>query len=504
MTVTKTERSRAEALASETALVEERGARALANAIARVKPAYKRALRSRQSVQNLITIMLFKSKKSLVRAMMESWLLGMKHSVKTSAIALSDMSAAANYLAKMFNLTDEQIAAHEARFDSVLTDILFATGSRADEKIQRAMRESIELGEHVGPALERLDNAFTASGLTPENAYQLETIFRTQCQIAYSGARWNANKKGLIADMLWGYKYVTVGDDRVRPEHDKLDGVTLPVDDPRWDTIFPPNGWNCRCQPIELFEEEAIVEPPAGYMPDKGFAFNPGQVFGDYVLKPQSISLANTDADGQWITVNGRHVFIPEGGDKDAIVKALFKQELKPPSFKPDSFYYDYVPKATQMEVNNSPINHLVKSAKTNVAFLNKLPVKDATGLYNHKTGQVLVGGAYFQSLKDTTKLTLGKSWVVDKSKAGTIRHELGHAVYNRVLSKKLKSQISQFAWDDAYNKKPSLSKYAQTSEADFAAEFICAITHPEFKLSSFPAKWRGTAKEILKGTKSK
>lgn len=44
----------------------------------------------------------------------------------------------------------------------------------------------------------------------------------------------------------WEYK--TIGDDKVRPEHKKLDGVILPADDPRWDKIFPPNGWKCRCR----------------------------------------------------------------------------------------------------------------------------------------------------------------------------------------------------------------------------------------------------------------
>lgn len=42
-------------------------------------------------------------------------------------------------------------------------------------------------------------------------------------------------------------KYVTVGDDRVRPSHAKLDGTIRRVDDPFWDTHFPPWEYNCRC-----------------------------------------------------------------------------------------------------------------------------------------------------------------------------------------------------------------------------------------------------------------
>lgn len=49
-------------------------------------------------------------------------------------------------------------------------------------------------------------------------------------------------------------KYSTVGDRRVRPEHAEIDQVIKPVDDPFWDTWFPPNGWNCRCQVLKIRE----------------------------------------------------------------------------------------------------------------------------------------------------------------------------------------------------------------------------------------------------------
>lgn len=38
-----------------------------------------------------------------------------------------------------------------------------------------------------------------------------------------------------------------MNDGRVREEHMKLHGVILPENDPRWNKIYPPNGWACRC-----------------------------------------------------------------------------------------------------------------------------------------------------------------------------------------------------------------------------------------------------------------
>lgn len=47
-------------------------------------------------------------------------------------------------------------------------------------------------------------------------------------------------------------QYQTVGDNRVREEHQLLNGLVAPVDDPIWDTIYPPNGWQCRCEVIQI------------------------------------------------------------------------------------------------------------------------------------------------------------------------------------------------------------------------------------------------------------
>ena len=51
------------------------------------------------------------------------------------------------------------------------------------------------------------------------------------------------------------WRYVTVGDDRVRDSHAALDGLVLSLDDPLTDVIWPPNGHGCRCNP-ELTDDD--------------------------------------------------------------------------------------------------------------------------------------------------------------------------------------------------------------------------------------------------------
>jgi SPP1 gp7 family putative phage head morphogenesis protein len=78
-------------------------------------------------------------------------------------------------------------------------------------------------------------------------------------------------------------KYVTAGDERVRSSHKALNGVIKRVDSPFWNENSPLNGWNCRCDLVQLDEAEETpdskIEVPTD-TPDymKG---NPGrEVFG--------------------------------------------------------------------------------------------------------------------------------------------------------------------------------------------------------------------------------
>jgi SPP1 gp7 family putative phage head morphogenesis protein len=48
-------------------------------------------------------------------------------------------------------------------------------------------------------------------------------------------------------DLFPNLKYNTAGDARVRPAHVLLNGTVKPIDDPFWDTYYPPVDWGCRC-----------------------------------------------------------------------------------------------------------------------------------------------------------------------------------------------------------------------------------------------------------------
>jgi SPP1 gp7 family putative phage head morphogenesis protein len=53
-------------------------------------------------------------------------------------------------------------------------------------------------------------------------------------------------------DLYPQLEYQTAGDGRVRPQHTILDGIIRTVNDIFWNTNYPPNDWNCRCEVLQV------------------------------------------------------------------------------------------------------------------------------------------------------------------------------------------------------------------------------------------------------------
>ena len=128
---------------------------------------------------------------------------------------------------------------------------------------------------------------------------RLRTIYHTNLHTAYAAGQWERiqrNKK------LFPYlKYIPSDAGEPRESHKPFYNMVLPVDDPFWQTHFPPNGWGCRCNVRALTrrqaEKEHISESPqlkdvehintrtgeVEHYPegvDPSFAHNPGDRLG--------------------------------------------------------------------------------------------------------------------------------------------------------------------------------------------------------------------------------
>jgi len=141
---------------------------------------------------------------------------------------------------------------------------------------------------------------FDALGYSRMNPFRLQTVFETNMNLAYSAGNWRAMTADVVKDRPLG-RWHAMMDSRTRPSHAGLHGRVWPLNDPFWETHWPPLDWGCRCTVDSLSAEEAraqglevegstgqvMVEPldpvtrdrqPARpLMVDPAWAYNPGQ-----------------------------------------------------------------------------------------------------------------------------------------------------------------------------------------------------------------------------------
>lgn len=198
---------------------------------------------------------------------------------------LEDAAARARARARM---TPEQV--EEIR-ERVGADVATAVGAYADDvnaRLRAVVARGIRENLHEQDLAVRIGRSLRAAGVS-ERPYRLRQMARDQVNMNFMAARLKGNDDPAVQDVLWGYEYVSVDDDRVRPSHALLNGVRLPKEHPFWRENMPPNGYNCRCTVVEVFKEDRprAKEPPksvryAGKLispgADEGWRFNPAQV----------------------------------------------------------------------------------------------------------------------------------------------------------------------------------------------------------------------------------
>jgi SPP1 gp7 family putative phage head morphogenesis protein len=169
---------------------------------------------------------------------------------------------------------------YQIRAVRLLTDVSAEVENEIRLAIQTANQQRLSPAERVAYVAATFDRL----NLSPKHPGTIQTIVNTQSQIAYYAGRWHADQVSEMRELLWGYRYVTAGDERVRPNHRAVDGTVLPKDDPFWLIWWPPNGWNCRCQVVPIFDSDGGGSNSAynpsplsdGIRPDRGFDRNIG------------------------------------------------------------------------------------------------------------------------------------------------------------------------------------------------------------------------------------
>jgi SPP1 gp7 family putative phage head morphogenesis protein len=238
---------------------------------------------------------------TLAQSMSVCWATGYDNTQRTAkrgavTLSLSGFSDMIQFFLRRLALTVEEWGLMESKFNSNALWMYHGASMKAEKLLDKAMVEIARKGLPARQGAMELHKAFEKAGIMPGSSYTIENIYRSQVALAHAAGQRYAQQQPEIDDMLWGFQYCTAGDDRVRPSHQLMEGVTLPKNHRFWRDAYPPNGWSCRCQVVEIYEEEEEVEPEDGPVEidgkdyyaeaDDGFDFDPGELFSDF-LQPE-------------------------------------------------------------------------------------------------------------------------------------------------------------------------------------------------------------------------
>ena len=91
--------------------------------------------------------------------------------------------------------------------------------------------------------------------------WRSDVIMDTNISAAYNAGKMKQDMDPILIEAYPYWQYKTRGDLLVRPEHGVWNNYAARYDDPIWKIVYPPNGYNCRCE-VETLDEDAYNALP--------------------------------------------------------------------------------------------------------------------------------------------------------------------------------------------------------------------------------------------------
>lgn len=342
----------------------------------------------------------------------------------------------------------------------------------------------------IGPELRR-----AWSGTVEQPAWRLETIFRTNLQLAYGAGRYKqATDPDVINDRpVWLFDAILDG--RTSPICRACDGTKRPADDTWWQSHTPPLHHGCRSGFVALTEKQA----------------------GRITL----IAPTTPAADGFGLAP-GAEEWEPKADAYPAPLAAVLqqKQQAIPPAPPPAKMQAGvHVAKVTkQRGVAQSTADDLLESVDDPglLGFLEKKPIASLSIRKQAKVGRTAVNGWYDTLSTDLevgaarasstfgTPFTPGAVHSISTSAAtredatkATLKHELGHHVH-LVQPRSASDAVVNAAYGRALKSSTFITRYAKSSSREYFAESFAAYYLRRSELQAYDPNGFAMVEEVL------
>lgn len=347
-------------------------------------------------------------------------------------------------------------------------------------------------------------------------------------------------------------QYRTAQDEKVRENHAALNGITLPPSDEFWNEYYPPNGWNCRCNVVQVNKEnytesnsseaQQAGERATTYIDKDGrnrsamFRFNPGK---EGALFPEQHPYYNsaprrkiegwmkeTNVIQQEVRLADEVKSLPEARKR---FTQLFTEKL---GVIPGSVSFSDKMTLEKINLYLNHINKLLSEYKPSMVYKSDKPFKlifKGGAAYNGRVKVDSLGflleidfgrrGSYSRLNKDKIKIFQFSRIDEVNANLSSVYHEFAHVIsmdfythashldariqpfWNEIgrIKKSYHKEINSLISDPATRAefdKIYLGDYASTNMNEFMAE---AFT--EYKLRSNPSKYAVEVGELIDKT---
>ena len=221
--------------------------------------------------------------RAIYASLMLSYLHGMAHILeKFEAREILNFSdylipeEAIEFLRQRISMSKEEFYKLDAKARFRAFTVALLTGLDAIEKVKEKLLKALEEGKTLKEFIEELghEEVIQKAGFSKTNPWYWETVFRTNLHSAYNAGRIAQIKR--LGEKVKYLRYVAIDDNRTTEICKRLNGTTLPADDPFWETRIPPNHFRCRSTVVPIFKgEEAKPTPKPKVKPPEGFDTSP-------------------------------------------------------------------------------------------------------------------------------------------------------------------------------------------------------------------------------------
>ena len=196
---------------------------------------------------------------------------------------------AIEFLRRKLNVSSEEWRSIWLEAGGIAQEAASRQTTQVHRDLMKAVLRAIEDGTTLEQFRAEYETITAEAGWAagPDPGWHSRLVFRLHTMQAYAAGRWEQSERiaELNPQIAYYWRYITVGDHRVRPQHAEWQGIILPRDHIWWRTHFPPNGFNCRCHAQLVTERDMRrrgwtvtpdSDPRLGIPPDTGFEGNVG------------------------------------------------------------------------------------------------------------------------------------------------------------------------------------------------------------------------------------